>query len=83
MNYLKLNGCSLIQDQVLEEVFLKQQFPEGKDSDVSFGTDNKLLTDDNGAYYVIQLVSISTRVSGKTGTLGYYKVYQAGNYRLY
>ncbi|WP_070119334.1 hypothetical protein [Bacillus marinisedimentorum] len=62
---------------------LKQQLPEGKDKDVSFGADETIRTDDNGSYYVVQLVSISTRASGKTGTLGYYKVYQDGTYELF
>ncbi|QXE03454.1 DUF1311 domain-containing protein [Terribacillus sp. DMT04] len=53
---------------------------EGKDEDISFGTDGKLLTDQKGSYYVIQLVDVSLRVSGKTGNLGYYKVYQNGTY---
>jgi hypothetical protein len=61
--------------------YLKQQLPKGKDDDVSFGVDETLARDDNGSYYTIQLVSISTRVSGKTGTLGYYKVYQDGTYK--
>ncbi|WP_449536405.1 hypothetical protein [Ferdinandcohnia sp. Marseille-Q9671] len=62
---------------------LKQQLPAGKDDDVSFGVDETLASDDNGSYYTIQLVSISTRVSGKTGTLGYYKVYQDGTYQSF
>ncbi|MFF2449732.1 hypothetical protein ACFVSW_22055 [Neobacillus sp. NPDC058068] len=62
--------------------YLKQHLKEGTDDDVSFGVDETLRTDDNGTYYTIQLVSISTRVSGKTGTLGYYKVYQDGTYKL-
>lgn len=61
--------------------YLKRQLPEGKDDDVSFGVDETLATDNNGSYYTIQLVSISTRVSGKTGNLGYYKVYQDGTYK--
>ncbi|MEH6990905.1 hypothetical protein [Cytobacillus firmus] len=60
---------------------LKQQLPEGKDDDVSFGVDETLASDDYGLYYTIQLVSISTRASGKTGNLGYYKVYQDGTYK--
>jgi len=63
--------------------YLKQQLPEGKDDDVSFGVDETLASDDYGSYYTIQLVSISTRVSGKTGTLGYYKVYQDGTYKAF
>lgn len=59
---------------------LKKQLPEGKDDDISFGVDETLASDDHGSYYTIQLVSISTRVSGKTGNLGYYKVYQDGTY---
>ncbi|MBY0095686.1 hypothetical protein [Mesobacillus maritimus] len=62
---------------------LKQLLPEGKDDDVSFGVDETLASDDYGSYYTIQLVSISTRVSGKTGTLGYYKVYQDGTYKAF
>lgn len=62
---------------------LKQQLPEGKDDDVSFGVDETLESDDYGSYYTIQLVSIATRVSGKTGTLGYYKVYQDGTYKAF
>ena len=61
--------------------YLKQQLPEGKDNDISFGVDETLATDEDGSYYAIQLVSISNRVSGKTGTLGYYKVYQNGTYK--
>jgi uncharacterized protein YecT (DUF1311 family) len=60
--------------------FLKEKMEEGKDEDISFGTDGKLLTDQKGSYYVIQLVDVSIRVSGKTGNLGYYKVYQNGTY---
>ncbi len=63
--------------------YLKRQLPEGKDDDVSFGVDETLESDDNGTYYTIQLVSVSTRVSGKTGTLGYYKVYQDGTYKSF
>ncbi|WP_099355130.1 hypothetical protein [Fredinandcohnia onubensis] len=63
--------------------YLKQQLPEGKDEDVSFGVDETLATDDHGSYYTVQLVSVSTRVSGKTGTLGYYKVYQDGVYKTF
>lgn len=63
--------------------YLKQQLPEGKDDDVSFGVDETLATDDHGSYYTVQLVSVSTRVSGKTGTLGYYKVYQDGVYKTF
>ncbi|WP_077618217.1 hypothetical protein [Bacillus sinesaloumensis] len=59
---------------------LKKQLPEGKEDDISFGVDETLASDDHGSYYTIQLVSISTRVSGKTGNLGYYKVYQDGTY---
>ncbi|MEK5442376.1 hypothetical protein [Fredinandcohnia sp. FSL W7-1320] len=63
--------------------YLKLHLPEGKDDDVSFGVDETLASDDNGTYYTIQLVSVSTRVSGKTGTLGYYKVYQDGTYKSF
>lgn len=63
--------------------YLKQQLPEGKDQDVSFGVDETLATDDHGSYYTVQLVSVSTRVSGKTGNLGYYKVYQDGVYKTF
>lgn len=63
--------------------YLKQQLPEGKDEDVSFGVDETLATDDHGSYYTVQLVSVSTRVSGKTGNLGYYKVYQDGVYKTF
>ncbi|WP_099364178.1 hypothetical protein [Fredinandcohnia onubensis] len=63
--------------------YLKQQLSEGKDDDVSFGVDETLATDDHGSYYTVQLVSVSTRVSGKTGTLGYYKVYQDGVYKTF
>ncbi|MFD1779105.1 hypothetical protein ACFSFW_10540 [Fredinandcohnia salidurans] len=63
--------------------YLKQQLPEGKDEDVSFGVDETLATDDHGSYYAVQLVSVSTRVSGKTGNLGYYKVYQDGVYKTF
>jgi hypothetical protein len=60
---------------------LKRNLKEGADDDVSFGTNGRLETDQTGPYYTVQLVSISTRVSGKTGTLGYYKVYQDGTYK--
>ncbi|WP_246050115.1 lysozyme inhibitor LprI family protein [Aquibacillus sediminis] len=63
--------------------YLKQQLKEGNDDAITFGTDGKLVTDDNGSYYTIQLVDIQLRVSGKTGNLGYYKVYQDGTYELY
>ncbi|WP_245799224.1 lysozyme inhibitor LprI family protein [Virgibacillus siamensis] len=63
--------------------YLKQQLKEGSNDDVSFGTDGKLETDNIGSYYTIQLVNIPLRVSGKTGNLGYYKVYQNGTYEPY
>jgi hypothetical protein len=63
--------------------YLKQQLPEVEDEDVSFGVDETLATDDHGSYYTVQPVSVSTRVSGKTGTLGYYKVYQDGVYKTF
>ncbi|KGX92476.1 hypothetical protein N781_16160 [Pontibacillus halophilus JSM 076056 = DSM 19796] len=63
--------------------FLKQQLPEGKDEDISFGAEEVAREDENGSYYAVQLVSISTRVSGKTGTLGYYKVYKDGEYEKF
>lgn len=63
--------------------FLKQQLKEGSNEDVSFGTDGKLESDNKGSYYMVQLVDIPLRVSGKTGTLGYYKVYQDGTYELF
>ncbi|MFA9560608.1 lysozyme inhibitor LprI family protein [Evansella sp. AB-rgal1] len=63
--------------------FLMQQLKEGNDDNISFGTDGKLEIDNNGSYYMIQLVDIPLRVSGKTGSLGYYKVYQDGTYELF
>ncbi|MFS0559699.1 lysozyme inhibitor LprI family protein [Terribacillus sp. 179-K 1B1 HS] len=60
--------------------FLKEQLEEGKDEDISFGTDGKLLNNQKGSYYVVQLVDVSIRASGKTGNLGYYSVYQDGTY---
>ncbi|RDW17705.1 hypothetical protein [Oceanobacillus chungangensis] len=62
--------------------YLKQKLPEGEDEDISFGVDETLRTDDNGSYYTIQLVDIPLRISGKTGNLGYYKVYQDGTYKV-
>lgn len=61
--------------------YLKQQLKEGKDDDVSFGSTETPSTDDYGSYYTIQLVDVPTRVSGKTGTLATYKVYQDGTYK--
>src|SRR5690625_3882300 len=63
--------------------FLKEQLEEGKNEDISFGTDNELLTDDKGSYYMVQLVDVPLRGSGKTGNLGHYKVYQDGTYELF
>lgn len=63
--------------------FLKQQLLEGKDDNISFGTNGEIEEDEKGTYYTVQLVDISLRVSGKTGNLGYYKVYQDGTYELY
>lgn len=60
--------------------FLKQQLEEGKNEDISFGTDGILQSDENGSYYTIQLVDVPLRASGKTGNLGYYKVYEDGTY---
>ncbi|PAV29147.1 hypothetical protein CIL05_12150 [Virgibacillus profundi] len=61
--------------------FLKQHLKEGKNDDVSFGATETSSTDDYGSYYTVQLVDVPTRVSGKTGTLGTYKVYQDGTYK--
>lgn len=63
--------------------FLKQHLEEGKNDDISFGTDGQLETDEKGSYYTVQLVDIPLRVSGKTGNLGYHKVYQDGTYEQY
>src|SRR5699024_9374411 len=63
--------------------YLKQQIKEGKNDDISFGATETVDTDDYGSYYTIQLVDIPLRISGKTGTLGYYKVYRDGTYELY
>ena len=63
--------------------FLKQQLPEGKNEDISFGAEDTLTTDENGSYYAVQLVDIPLRLSGKTGNLGYYKVYQDGTYKKF
>lgn len=48
--------------------FLKQQLLEGKDDNISFGTNGEIEEDEKGTYYTVQLVDISLRVSGKTGT---------------
>lgn len=63
--------------------YLKQHLKEGTNDDISFGTDGKLETDHKNSFYTIQLVDIPLRVSGKTGNLGYYKVYQDGTYEPY
>lgn len=34
--------------------------------------------DNLGKFYTIELVDISQRLNGKTGIIGYYKVYQNG-----
>lgn len=62
---------------------LKQQLEEGKNEDISFGATETADTDAKGAYYTVQLVDIPLRASGKTGNLGYYKVYQDGTYETY
>ncbi len=63
--------------------FLKEQLEEGKNEDISFGTDDELLTDDKGSFYMVQLVDVPLRASGKTGNLGYYKVYEDGTYEIF
>ncbi|WP_340081761.1 lysozyme inhibitor LprI family protein [Terribacillus sp. FSL K6-0262] len=60
--------------------FLKQHLEEGKNEDISFGTDGKLLTDNTGSFYMVQVVDVPLRGSVKTGNLGYYQVYQNGTY---
>lgn len=60
--------------------YLKKQLEEGKNEDISFGVDETLRSDAYGSYYTIQLVDIPLRLAGKTGNLGYYKVYQDGKY---
>lgn len=60
--------------------YLKQQIPEGKDDNFTFGVDETLRTDDYGSYYTIQMIDISLRVSGKTGSY-YYQVYLDGTYK--
>ncbi|MBR7554660.1 lysozyme inhibitor LprI family protein [Allobacillus sp. GCM10007491] len=62
--------------------FLKQQLKEGKDDNISFGASEDSESDSNGTYYTVQLVDVSLRASGKTGNLGYYRVYQDGTYEL-
>jgi uncharacterized protein YecT (DUF1311 family)/outer membrane murein-binding lipoprotein Lpp len=62
---------------------LKQQLEEGKNEDISFGGTDTVDTDEKGSYYTVQLVDIPLRASGKTGNLGYYKVYQDGTYEIY
>lgn len=63
--------------------YLKQQIPEGKNEDISFGAEETPRTDHLGSFYLVRLTSISMRLAGGTGTLDNYKVYEDGTIELY
>lgn len=63
--------------------YLLDQLKLNNDSDViPSDMGGSLSTDSEGAYYMIRLVSQSMRAQGGTGTIGVYKVYQNGVYKL-
>lgn len=62
--------------------YLKNQIAEGKNKEIIFDDMGGILdTDDNGAYYTVELISKSLQKSGGSGTVAIYYVYQDGAYQ--
>lgn len=63
--------------------YLKHQLKMDNNEDIVFSDmGGDLETDKTGSYYTIKLTSKSMQKKGGTGTVGLYKVYQDGTYKL-
>ncbi|WP_404451801.1 hypothetical protein LG329_15875 [Virgibacillus necropolis] len=63
--------------------YLKHQLEMENNDDIVFDDlGGNLETDKAGSYYTIKLTSKSLKKQGGTGTVGLYKVYQDGTYKL-
>lgn len=62
---------------------LRHQLKMDNNKDIAFSDmGGELKTDKKGSYYTIKLTSKSMQNKGGTGTVGLYKVYQDGTYKL-
>ncbi|MFT8390627.1 MAG: hypothetical protein ABF586_03095 [Sporolactobacillus sp.] len=62
---------------------MRSELGDATNSDLLFDDmGGTLSTDSEGSYYTVHITSKALRAQGRTGTVGLYKVYQSGAYKL-